>query len=181
MISETEPQRLAQRFAFFKNKGEPLSEFWGIARESLEFFRLALVAVANFLLVEEWAVNGLLILMLIDTVAGSAKAIYLKMGFTFKLLFWGLITKIGILIIPITLAVLGKGLSLDFKWFVILVMDILLISEAFSIVTNCLSMKQKKQIQNVDFVAILLKTIRTGLLNIGTRMIKKIESGKDPN
>lgn len=155
-----------------------LSDYLNVGDSYVQFAKVILFAVANFLVVDSQTFEILFYLMVIDTFFGAVKSIYLKLGFTFKKLLWGLLTKIGILIIPVTLALLAKGLSFDFRWFVVLVMHILLISETFSIITNVLSVKQKKEIKNVDFVSILLRAIRTGLMNIIQRLISQIEKGE---
>lgn len=155
-----------------------LGDYLKIGEDYIQVAKVLLFAVANFLVLDTQTFEVLFYLMVIDTFFGSVKAIVLKLGFTFKLLLWGLLTKIGILIIPVTLALLAKGLSFDFRWFVVLVMHILLVSETFSIITNILSIKQRKEIKNVDLISILLRAIRTGLWNIIQRLISQIEQGE---
>lgn len=102
MIPKTNEQHLARPSEFFNDQIMSLKEFWSIGSEYLNLIRTALVMLANFLLVEEWTINGLLLLMALDTLTGSAKAIRLRKNFTFKNLFWGFTTKILVLIIPVT-------------------------------------------------------------------------------
>lgn len=176
MIHKIEPPHLGPRSNFF-SEGMPLREYLNMEGSALYMVKAALFALANFLLVDEWTIKALVLLMALDTAMGFGKALRLKKEVSFKLLIWGMATKIAVLIIPITVSLLAKGLSFDFSWFVILILDVLLVSETFSIVTNILSIKQKKEIKSVDFVSILLRAIRTGLLNIGTRLINQIEKG----
>lgn len=140
--------------------------------------KLGLFAVANFLVVDPTTFEILFYLMCMDTLAGAIKSVVLNKGFSFKILLWGLLTKIGVLLIPVCLALLAKGLSFDFRWFVLLVMNLLLIAETFSILTNALSIRQKKQIENVDFITLLLNAIRNGLKNMVKRIITKIEEAE---
>lgn len=155
-----------------------LSQFLNIGQEYINWFKGALYAGASFLALDTDVFHILVLLMLVDTFTGAIKSIILNRNFSFKTLFWGLLTKVGVLLLPVTLALLAKGLSFDFRWLVVVVMNILLISEAFSILTNMLSIKQRKDIQNVDFISLILAALRKGLKNVVDKLIKKIEEAE---
>lgn len=124
-------------------------------------------------------VKILFILMTIDSLLGIAKALRLGNKFSFKVLLWGMITKLSILIIPFILALMAKALSFDFNYFVIAVMNIIVVSEGISCVTNIISIKTKKQIENADYITQLLQAIKKGLHGIITRLLKVIENEKN--
>ena len=102
-------------------------------------------------------------LMFLDTILGVIKTFVLGNKFSFKKLLFGLLSKAAVLIVPMVLALTAKALSFDFNWFVNAVLDILVIAEAFSAITNVISIKEKKELENTDFITILLKKIRSGL------------------
>ena len=74
-----------------------------------------------------------------------------------------MITKISVLIVPMVLALVAKALSFDFTWFVSAVLNILVLAEGFSAISNIISIKEGKQIENQDFITKLLHGIRAGL------------------
>ena len=115
------------------------------------------------------------ILMMIDTGLGIAKSVIVsKLSFTFPKLLWGLTSKAGILLIPMILALVAKGLGFDFKWLVEIVLKILVVSEAISSITNILSIKEKKHIKNEDFISKLLHAVRQFFSDTLRKIIQNI-------
>ena len=119
--------------------------------------------------------------MAVDTVLGIFKSIRLKRKVSFKKLIWGMITKVSILIVPMVLALVAKALSFDFTWFVNAVLNILVLSEAFSSITNVISIKEGKEIQNTDFITKLLHAIRKGLSSLINKLFNTINSDYNEN
>ena len=74
---------------------------------------------------------------------------------------------------------MAKALSFDFYYFVVAVMNIIVVSEGFSIVTNIISLKTKTKIENTDCITKLLNAIKNGLHNIITRLLKVVEGEKN--
>lgn len=128
-----------------------------------------------FLDIDANVVKLLAILMAVDTVLGIAKTVVLGKKFSFKKLIWGMITKVSVLIVPMILALTAKALSFDFTWFVNAVLDILVVAEAFSAITNVISIKEKKELQNTDFITQLLYRIRRGLQTLISSMGNQID------
>lgn len=116
-------------------------------------------------------------LMLMDTVCGVMKAVRLpELKFSFRELRLGLLSKLLILFIPMSIALMGKGLSFNFKWFVTLVMDILIVEQGISIITNVLSIRQKKSIKNEDFMARLIHAVRSYLINLFNTLLGNLKN-----
>lgn len=113
------------------------------------------------------------ILMLMDTFLGVVKVISLKYQFSFKKLLWGFTTKFLILLIPLIVALIGKGVGKDFLWAVDFTIKILIINEGLSCLTNILSAKNKKNIQNIDLVTVLINYIRKCVVNIALKAFGK--------
>lgn len=151
-----------------------------IGENYLVYFKILLFSIAQYLVLDQHTFEILFYLMTLDTVTGIIKAIVLKeRRFTFQVLLWGLLTKMGVLIIPVSLALLAKGLEFDFRWFVLMVMHVLLISETFSIFSNTLSIKRREPIKSVDFVSMLLNAVRNGLKKMIDRLLTQIEGIED--
>lgn len=130
-----------------------------------------------FLNIDTDIVKILMILMLFDTVFGIIKAIILSETISFKILFFGLTTKLLILLIPMTLALVGKGLkTYDFTPIVDVVLKVLVVSEGISIVTSMYAIKKREKVENIDFVSMLLQSIRKGLMKILKMWLGQIEN-----
>lgn len=124
-------------------------------------------------------VKILFLLMMLDSILGSMKALRLGNKFSLKTLSWGIVIKLSILIIPVIIALMAKALSFDFKYFVIAVMDIIIVSEGISCITNIISIKTKKEIKNTDFITMLLYAIKRALTGIIRRSMKVLEEEKN--
>lgn len=132
-----------------------------------------------FLNIDTDIVNILIYLMCLDTLFGFTKAIVIKENVSFGRMFYGFTTKTLVLLIPMTLALVGKGLKgYDFTPFVEIVLKVLVVSEGISIVTNMYVIKTKKAVKNVDFVSMLLNSLRKGLTNLLKRWLGEIENPK---
>lgn len=154
-----------------------VSEFFDQSQEVITAIKIAVYSFFTYLGIDGNVVEVLFILMCVDTLLGSIKAVILGINFSFKKLLWGIVTKLSVLIIPMIIALVAKGLSFDFKWFVIAILNILIVAEGFSAISNILSIKSKKNIENVDFISMLLKAIRRGLENIVKKILASIEAG----
>jgi len=137
--------------------------------------KAALYSTALFLNINLEIVQILMLLMALDTIFGIAKALRLGDQFNFGILFWGFSTKLLILIIPMVLALVGKGLGYDFTPLVDGVMKVLVLAEGFSIFTSMYVIKTKEKVKNVDVVSMLLSSIRKGFMSTINVLLKKIE------
>lgn len=129
-----------------------------------------------FLDIDTNIVKILFYLMIIDTLIGVIKTIALNNRFVFKKLLLGFVSKLAIILIPMAVALMGKGLSYDFSLFVTVVLDIIIVSEGISIFSNAIAIKTKKEVQDFDPITKLLIAIRTGLINLFKRFISNIET-----
>lgn len=137
----------------------PFAEYWNE-------IKLLLYAFFAYLNLNIDIAKVLIILMIIDTMLGSLKAIRLtKTKFTTKSLFWGVISKCTILLIPMILAYVALALGYDFTLLTDIVLKVLVVSEALSTITNILSIKEQKEIKNIDFVSKILYGIRRFLIS----------------
>lgn len=161
------------------NKRMNVSDFFDQSHEVVGSIKMAIYLFFAYLGIDGGVVEILFILMCLDTVLGAVKAVRLGNKFSFKKLLWGMVTKISVLIIPMVIALVAKGLSFDFKWFVLAVLNILIVAEGFSAISNILSIRTKKNVENTDFISMLLKAIRKGLTAIIHKLLGQISSGEN--
>ena len=157
-----------------------INEFLESSQEVVTAVKVSVYSFFAYLGISGDVVEVLFVLMCIDTILGLIKAIVLGNRFTFEKLLWGITTKLSVLIIPMVIALVAKGLSFDFHWFVLAVLNILIAAEGFSAIGNILSIKSKKNVENVDFISLLLRAIRKGLTNVIKRSLAVLELGVDP-
>lgn len=145
----------------------------------LNFTKTALYLTFVYLGIETRIVEVLFYMMALDSIFGIVKALRLGNKFSFKILGWGMVSKLTLLVIPMVLALMGKGLSFDFNYFVVAVINILIVNEGISCITNMISIKSGKKIENTDYITKLLEVTRTALMNIMKRIFATIENHKD--
>jgi len=157
---------------FIKTDFNILGEYW---RE----FKTGLYLLLAFLNIDVDLALVLMYLMVTDTILGTIKAIYIyKIKFSFKKLLWGIITKAVVLIIPMVLALVASAFDFNFKWMVDLVIKIIIVSEGISSFTNILAMKERKNIENTDYVSKLLNSIRKFCINKIEKLLESIDDEK---
>ncbi|WP_353163661.1 phage holin family protein [Empedobacter brevis] len=98
--------------------------------------------------------------MMIDMAMGVVKAIVLNDKISPRIFMFGFATKLLLLIIPFTVAVLGIALNMNFTWTADLAVRVLLANECLSILANILSVKNRKKVENIDLVTIFIGWIR---------------------
>lgn len=134
-----------------------------------------------FLNIDADIVKILMLLMFLDTVFGITKSIVLKKDVTKGILFLGLLVKMVILLIPMVLALVGKGLKYDFTPIVDGVLRVLVASEGLSIFTSMYVIKTKKDVKNFDIITLLLSSIRKALFNLIKMWLGQIEQPNEIN
>lgn len=126
-----------------------------------------------YLKIDTEPVTVLSILMTIDTILGLIKVFRIDpKEFSMKALFFGYLSKLAFLLLPVTIALIGKNLKMDFTIFVVLSLKILTIGEGISIISNMISIKTKEEVKNYDIITKFLKYIRTVFINIGSALLK---------
>lgn len=156
-----------------------MKEFLGEAADYWLAFKGFLYGAFIFLSIDVNVVSLLAILMTLDTFLGVVKTFALGNNFSFKKLIFGMTTKVSVLIVPMILALTAKALSFDFTWFVNAVLDILVVAEALSAITNVISIKEKKELENTDFITKILKKVRNGLAGVFSGLSNQIDPNGD--
>nr|WP_315175616.1 phage holin family protein [uncultured Flavobacterium sp.] len=143
--------------------------------EYLNEIKLLLYGIFMYLEMDTGIVKVLFYLMVMDTFLGVIKTIVLNNQFSFKKLVLGFVSKLAVLLVPTALALMSKGLNYNFKWFVTIVMDLLIVSDGISIITNSIAIKTKKEVENFDAMTLMLKSIRNRLVQLFKKLLDIID------
>lgn len=138
--------------------------------------KTAIYSAFIFLNIDTDIVKVLMILMFLDTVFGIGKSHVMGRYFSFKRLFEGIISKSGILLLPLVVALVGKGLGYDFKFLPELIIKLLVTAEGLSILTSFYTIRTKKEPKDVDFISLIIISIRKGLMKVFGTFITKLEN-----
>ena len=115
----------------------------------------------------------------LDTFLGALSSVRMGNQFRFKLLLWGFCLKIGILILPLIVALLAKGLEYDFKFLVVLTIKILTVAEFYSCAGNIYTIKNKKRVNKIDVISMMLISFRKFARKFIQSNLDKIEQAGD--
>ena len=140
-----------------------------------EIIKTAVYPVFVYLNLDIETVLILTVLMVIDSLAGAVKTIRIGGQFKMKVLVWGFVIKIFFLLIPVTLALMGKGIGKDFIFIVDVFLQVMIISEVYSIWGNIWSIKNKKEAKKFDAISAAIKAFRSILYTGLKKGIKSIE------
>lgn len=153
-----------------------MQNIYNIISRYTDQLKVMVYTIFVFLHIDTDVVNILMVLMLLDTIFGIWKSLVLGEVFKFSVLLFGIITKVLVLLIPMTLALVGKGLGYNFKPLVDIVMRVLVVAEGISIFSSFYMIRTKKRIENIDVVTKLLLAVRNSLLKFMAYFIGKIET-----
>lgn len=128
---------------------------------ALNFLYLPLTIMINAVDGNQLMILGWMIIL--DFVTGIGKSYRLNIIISKKRMIDGIILKTVIFIIPLVIALLSKGLGLDAKDYLFWIISILIVAEAYGVLGNILSIKNKKEVEEKDLVNMLLHGLR-GLL-----------------
>lgn len=106
------------------------------------------------------AVIVLTSLMVIDSLTGLGRAYVCGEQITSRKIKIGALSKLLMLLLPITTALAAKGVSLDLKWMVLYSMNALILSEAYSILSNLVTIRTGKRLPEFDAISLLGGKIR---------------------
>ena len=141
----------------------------------LEKLKILLYLVGAYIGVEVEAFMILMGFMCIDSLLGAIKAMRFGDRFSFNKMLWGFILKLCFLVVPLVLALLGKSLGYDFTMVVNITISILTVAEAYSIIGNIYSAKNKVKVDKIDAISLLLISIRKMIKNILDSLLGKIK------
>lgn len=142
----------------------------------MSILKIGIYAIFAWLGISIEAFGILIGLMCIDSIVGIIKSLRLGKKFSFGTLLWGYTLKLCFLIIPLVVSLLGKSLGYDFAIAVNITISILSVAEVYSIIGNIYSAKTRVEIERIDAISLLLKSLRTLLEKILLGLIEKLRA-----
>ena len=139
--------------------------------------KILLITSMSFLGISYGLILLLWFFMVFDTLLGLIASIVINGWLSItKTRFWaGILTKISILFIPLSLAITGALAGFNLNIFVFSSIYVLIANDAISCFTNLLSIKTKKRYINRDLVEILINALRTSIYKFAEGIITKIK------
>ena len=129
----------------------------------LNFLYIPCIPFLAYLSVPVEPIAILAVLLGMDYFTGILKVFVLRGDLKSYRAVAGLLTKASIILLVLTMAFMAKGVGLDFKLYLSLLISTLIISEAYSIVGNIYSAVSKEEITEFDAVAMVIKRVRIGI------------------
>lgn len=126
------------------------------------------IAVSSFFVylgLDKEAILFFAVLLLIDYITGLGKALAIKESITSNKMKYGILSKLSLLIIPITVAIAGKSVNVDMTYIIYASMNVLVLSEVYSIIANIYSMRTHKELPEFDVTRLLARKIKVILLS----------------
>lgn len=106
------------------------------------------------------------VLVVFDYITGIGKAKKLKIPITSKTSTYGILAKLSILIMPLILGLTAKGLDVDASTFVNVAMDLIILSELYSIIGNVYTIRSGEKIAEYDALSLLANKIKQTMLKL---------------
>jgi len=133
---------------------------------ALNLFLLPLASLVQFLEIDAKKLSILVVLMCIDMLTGTFKAYRTKENITSRRWIAGFLSKLVVLLVPFTIALMAKGVDFDVKWFIGFSLSIMVIAEAYSILGNIYTFKTGEAVAEIDAVSAIIKVLRNFLENM---------------
>lgn len=118
------------------------------------------VFLMETLQLDQDSMSVLTVLVLIDIFTGVMKTLALGKKPSSRRLLNGFISKVLLLLVPIVFALAVKGIGVDAKSMLYMILSVLILSETYSIIGNVYTVKTRKEVEEFDAVAVILKMIR---------------------
>ena len=132
----------------------------------LNTFLLPLASLISYLGLDAQKLTILIILMCMDMLTGTIKAYKINENITSRRWIAGFLSKLVVLIVPFTIALMAKGVDFDVKWFIGFSLSIMVIAEAYSILGNIYTFKTGEAVAEIDAVSAIIKVLRNFLENM---------------
>lgn len=143
-----------------------MTEGFATAKALYNFCVICLAGFLTWIGLDTQVFSIFAILLLIDYITGVGKAQRLGHAITSNRMKYGVVSKMSLIVIPLTLAIAAKGMKVDAENILFTGMNILIISEAYSIVGNIYSIRTKEELPEYDVLAALGKKIRDTLIKM---------------
>jgi toxin secretion/phage lysis holin len=131
---------------------------WSVIVKNLSYVPAFIVGIGL-----SWDSTAILaVLMLVDTFIGVLRSMLLHGGNSFRsrLLAHGIISKMLVLFVPIMVVYVGIGVKLDFLPIARGILDVLILSEAYSILGHIQSIRTRQDVKEFDAISMVLRKLR---------------------
>lgn len=120
------------------------------------------------------------VFIMIDIFTAVLREVVVKGGrFRSRTLWVGLASKGLLILIPLMLVFVGKGIGLDLKWLAELSLSVLILAEFYSTLGNIVQIrKNDKSIDEQDAVTMLIKGIEHIIKDIITTLLSRLKNEK---
>lgn len=102
----------------------------------------------------------LTVLVAVDFISGISRAHVLGEPVTSRRMRVGMVTKGGVITVPLVMALTAKGLGTDFTWLVSWTISVFILSETYSIIANIYAARTGIILPEFDAVSAVLKKVR---------------------
>lgn len=150
---------------FFKGVKEVVENYEGI-KLILNAATIGLATVLSYLGLDQEVFTIFGYLLLIDYVSGMMKAKAIGQDITSSRMKYGIASKMSLMLIPLVLALTAKAVHGDADNVLYVGMNILVLSEAYSIIGNIYTIRTKETLPEWDAVAALGHKIRSILIKL---------------
>lgn len=123
-----------------------------VPEEITTFAKTTFLSFLVLLNLEANQLGYLLILIFIDTFFGLLKSARLKDEISFGRFIWGMLSKLGILLIPLLLASFALFFGINLFFLVQGFIYLIAANDLVSIITNIACIRSAKRYKNIDFI-----------------------------
>ena len=131
---------------------------WVVATGNILMGFLAWVMVVTGLPVAPGVI--LAFIMFLDFISALAKCYVLEIPITSRKLKSGILSKMLMLLVPLVLALTASAIGMDLVWFVTWVLNLLILGEAYSFISNVHAVKYKKELPEWNVLSIITRKLR---------------------
>ena len=144
---------------------------WGWIKAGIYILAAVIGSSITYIGVRQDIVLTLTILMIADYISGIVKAWKLKIPITSKKSNKGLIEKIAMLAIPVSIGAVLKVINIPIGVTIQSIFSLLIVAELYSFIGNCYCIYTREDTKEFDAVTAVLKYIRQAVLNLIKRLL----------
>jgi phage-related holin len=107
------------------------------------------------------------VLIGIDYITGLGKAWHIGQRITSNRMKYGIVSKASLLLVPVALGIGANATEIDFGMAINMFINMLIISEVYSIISNVYAIRNGKELPEYDVLAIVARHVREYLIKKG--------------
>ncbi|BCD61760.1 hypothetical protein NrS5_56 [Nitratiruptor phage NrS-5] len=143
-----------------------MNEHIGLVKAILFAIYMAIGSALSYLGLNHEMIGLFVALLVVDYITGLAKARRLNISITSQRMKYGIVSKFVLLLIPIAVAIAAKIVGVDYDKILYIGINILALSELYSILGNIYSIRTRQELPEYDAVAAIGHRVRKFLLKL---------------